>query len=188
VFKYLFLLALLMLQTACVTQPQHIVGADAAHSVNELTRWQANGRIGIVTPQQSGSGGFVWQQDQQSSQIQLRGPVGVGSLSVSVDGSLLRLLASDGTYYDADIAVQQMQDQLGADLPIVQLRYWIMGMAAPGEHQWSDDQQNELEQQGWHISYQQWTQRHALRLPIKLVLTRNEVRIVLVIQTWSISA
>ena len=181
-------MALVVLQTACVSQPQHIVGASTVRSVHELTRWQASGRIGVSTSERSGSGGFVWQQDQQTSQIQLRGPVGVGSLSVSVEGSMLRLLASDGAAYDAEIAVQQMQDQLGADLPVAQLRFWLMGVAAPGDHQWRDAEKNELEQEGWQISYQQWTQRHELRLPIKLVLMRDEVRIVLVVQTWSLFA
>lgn len=182
-------MVLLVLQSACVSQPERIVGTSTAHSVNELTRWQASGRIGISTPERSGSGGFIWQQDQRNSQIQLRGPVGTGSLSVLIEeGSLLRLLASDGTAYDAEIAVQQLQDQLGADLPVAQLRFWLMGIAAPGDHQWHDADKNELEQAGWQISYQQWTQRHDLRLPIKLVLMRDEVRIVLVVQTWSLSA
>ena len=179
---------LVMVQAACVTQPKHIIGADAVHSAKELTRWQANGRIGISTPAQSGSGGFVWQQDRQISEIQLRGPVGVGSLSVSIEDSLLRLLASDGTYYDADIAMQQMQEKLGTELPVTQLRFWLMGIPAPGIHQWQDVEQNQLEQDGWQISYQQWTQRADLRLPLRLVLTRDEVRIVLVIQTWQLSA
>lgn len=179
---------LVVLQSACVSQPQHIVGTSTARSVNELTRWHASGRIGVSMPERSGSGGFIWQQDQQTSHIQLRGPVGVGSLSVSVEGSLLRLLASDGAAYDAELAVQQMQDQLGVALPVAQLRFWLMGVPAPGEHQWRDAEKNELEQEGWQISYQQWTQRHELRLPIKLVLMRDEVRIVVVVQTWSLFA
>ena len=179
---------LVMMQAACVTQPQHIVGAASIRSAKELARWQANGRMGISTPEQSGSGGFVWEQDHQTSQIQLRGPVGVGSLSVSIEGALLRLVARDGTYYDADVAIQQMQNQLGTELPVTQLRFWLIGMPAPGIHQWQDVEQNQLEQDGWQISYQQWAQRADLRLPLRLVLTRDEVRIVLVIQTWRLSA
>ena len=45
-------------------------------------------------------------------------------------------------------------------VPAGNLRYWMLGVAAPGEHRWHE--QNEagvvtLEQDGWRIDYQRYS-------------------------------
>lgn len=185
--KLLVLIVLAVLQSACMTQPQHITGSTAAHTTAELKQWQASGRIGITAIDQSGSGGFTWEQNEAVSQIQLRGPVGVGSLAVSVDGSGLSLLSSEGTSYSESDALLVMQEKLGVVLPVTQLRYWLLGTAAPSTYRWLDATHQLLEQDGWLITYQQWTERNQLSLPIRLILQQGAVRIVVVIQAWNLS-
>ncbi|MGC3982050.1 MAG: lipoprotein insertase outer membrane protein LolB [Steroidobacteraceae bacterium] len=178
----------LLLLSACVTQTPRISGGSTARSVSELRDWTATGRIGVSSPEQSGSGGFTWTQQASASKVQLRGPVGVGSLVITSDGKNLSIQSSDGTQYDADAALAELQARLGAAIPVQQLRYWILGIAAPGAASNADASGNVLQQAGWRIEYGDWLQRDGLRLPAKLTLTREQLRIVMVVQSWQLES
>ncbi len=178
---------LLMLNAACVTQPQRIVGASVARDAGELQAWTASGRIGVSGVEQSGSGSFTWNQQADISDVQVRGPVGIGSLLIRMQGQGVTVQASNGAQYDADAAMSELALRLGAPVPVAQLRYWVRGLAAPGAHQWSEPG-TALEQQGWQIRYSDWSQRDALRLPGRVVLNREQVRIVIVVQEWRLTA
>lgn len=188
--KLLVLSSAITLLAACMTQPQPqiITGVSNARSAYTLHRWQARGRIGINAAQQSGSGGFTWAQQAELSEVQLRGPVGIGAFSLSLDGSVLTIRGSDGAYYDADAALDELQLRLGTPLPVASLRYWLLGLAAPGEPRWLDDQHNQLEQDGWQVTYEVWTTRGELRLPVRLALTRADARIRIVVQSWNLDS
>lgn len=185
--RWLLLLSVLAFNAACVTQPQRITGASTARDATELHDWTAGGRIGVTGVEQGGSGGFIWIQQHDVSNLQLRGPVGVGSLAIHLQGKQLSMQASDGTQYDADRALAELEARLGAAVPITQLRYWLLGLAAPGEHRWSEAS-DVLEQDGWRINYSDWLQRDALRLPGKVTLSRETLRIVIVVQAWRLEA
>ena len=186
--KVLLLLSMAVMSTACVTSSQRITGNSNAHAVSELRDWQARGRVGVSTEVQSGSGGFSWQQTAGVSEIQIHGPVGVGALSLLLDESGVKLLGSDGTYLNADAALLEMQSDLGASLPITLLRYWMLGVEAPGEYHWLSPARNLLEQAGWQISYEEWVRRGELRLPARIQLVNGTTRILLVVQSWNLSA
>ncbi len=176
-----------LLTGACVTPPQRITGIVHGAGAGELQAWTASGRMGVSGVAQSGSGSFTWSQQADTSDVLLRGPVGVGSLIINVQGQRLTLQASDGTQYDADQALSELESRLGAPVPVTKLRYWVLGLAAPGAHQWSDPGTT-LQQDGWQIHYSDWLQRDALRLPGKVILNREQVRIVIVVQEWRLAA
>lgn len=186
--KLLLLSSAITLLAACMTQPQLITGVSNTRTADALHSWQARGRIGINAAQQSGSGGFTWAQQAALSEVQLRGPVGIGAFSLSLDGSALTIRGSDGTQYDADAALHELQLRLGTPLPVASLRYWLLGLAAPGEPRWLDDQHNQLEQDGWQVTYEAWATRGELRLPVRLSLTRADARIRIVVQSWNLDS
>lgn len=185
--RWALLICLVTLSAACVTQPQRIAGVSGAREAAELRDWTASGRMGVSGVEQSGSGGFTWTQQADTSDVQVRGPVGVGSLAIRMQGQRLSLQASDGTQYDAAQALSELELRLGAPVPVAQLRYWVLGLAAPGAHHWSEPGAA-LEQDGWQIHYSNWLQRAALRLPGKVILDREQVRIVIVVQEWRLAA
>lgn len=186
--RCLCLLCLALLNAACVTQPQRISGSSTAQQASELRGWVATGKIGVSGIEQSGSGGFTWTQLAERAQVQVRGPVGIGALEITMVDAQLHMQASDGTQYDADQVLAELEARLGVAVPVAQLRYWLLGVPGPGEHRWLDADNNELEQDGWHIGYVEWSQRGALRLPAKLILTRDQLRIVMVVQSWRLNS
>lgn len=179
-----YVLTLALLVAACVTQPQRISGNSSAHNAGELRDWSASGKIGVSGVEQSGSGSFTWQQQTEQSKLSVRGPVGTGAMQITLDGAHLSMQSSDGAQYDAEQVLAELQTRLGVAVPVNQLRYWLLGVAGPGAHQWLDANNSVLEQDGWHIVYGEWLQRGALRVPAKLTLTREQLRIVMVVQNW----
>jgi outer membrane lipoprotein LolB len=181
------LLILALLTAACVTQSQKITGNSAAHDATALRIWSASGKIGVSGIEQSGSGSFTWQQQADVSKLQVRGPVGTGSLHITLNGEHLSMQSSDGAQYDAEQVLAELETRLGVAVPVNQLRYWLLGVPGPGESHWLEAD-HVLEQDGWHIVYGEWLQRGELRVPAKLTLTREQLRIVMVVQGWQLDS
>jgi|GEM_PF-2224774 len=184
--RLLLVMMLAILSAACVTQ-QRVTGDSAARNVGELHNWSANGKIGVSGIEQSGSGSFTWQQQSDVSKLLVRGPVGVGSMQIMLNGTQLSMQSSDGAQYNAEQVLNQLETRLGVPLPVNQLRYWLLGVPGPGKFQWSEANAV-LEQDGWRIAYGEWQQHGELRVPIKLTLTREQLRIVMVVQSWQLGS
>lgn len=180
--------ALAAMLTSCATRPPP---ASVPVALEELAHWQARGRIGISGPEGGGSGSFLWQQQDDRADVQIRGPVGVGSVRLQVAGAPgnpeLRLQTGDGVMLEAQAAWSELEARLGATLPAANLRYWLLGLAAPGAHRWSEpgaDGEISLEQQGWRIDYQRYSNQFGARLPVRLLATSGAARVRIVVDRW----
>jgi outer membrane lipoprotein LolB len=156
----------------------------------DLDRWQASGRIGVSGPESGGSGSFSWAQRGSRADIQIRGPVGVGSVLIELRGDgpkpNLLLRTGDGQTLEAAAAWRELETRLGASVPAGQLRYWMLGLAAPGEHRWIEagDGAASLEQDGWRIDYQRFSTEPGARVPVRLQATSGDARVRIVVDRW----
>jgi outer membrane lipoprotein LolB len=162
-------------------------------SIESLDHWQARGRIGISGTEGGGSGTFEWQQQADVAKVQIRGPVGIGSVQLQVQGDAanpqLQLKTGDGATLESDAAWSELEARLGANLPAGNLRYWLLGLAAPGEHEWSaanDAGETSLQQQGWRIDYQRYSNEFGAKLPSRLRATSGSARVRIVIDRWQL--
>jgi outer membrane lipoprotein LolB len=179
------------LLAGCATPPKRAPGAPIA--LEQLDRWQARGRIGVSGPDGGGSGSFEWQQRADAASVQIRGPVGIGSVRLEVSGDAehpdLRLQAGDGATLESDAAWSELETRLGASLPAGNLRFWLLGLAAPGAHEWqppADDGSVTLEQQGWRIDYQRYSEDAGAKLPTRLRATSGDARVRIVVDRWQL--
>lgn len=159
--------------------------------LSTLDRWQARGRIGVSGPESGGSGSFDWEQRGDRADVQIRGPVGVGSVRLQLRGSSARpaltLQTSDGQSLESEAAWAELEARLGAYIPAGNLRYWMLGLAAPGEHQWHEPigaGVTTLEQDGWRIDYQRFSADAGARVPVKLRATSGDARVRIVVDRW----
>lgn len=179
------------LMSGCATvAPRHT--APLPDNLAELEAWQARGRIGVTGGSGGGSGSFDWQQSGDRAEVQLRGPVGIGSLHMRVSGSAsapeLELETGDGKL-ESQAAWDALEARLGAILPAGHLRFWMLGIAAPGEHRWLEpgaDGVVTLEQSGWRIDYQRYSDDAGAHVPVRIRASSGTTQVRIVVDRWQL--
>jgi outer membrane lipoprotein LolB len=180
------MLLLLFSLTACVSAPPRIEGSSQGIELSKLQSWHANGRIGVSAAQTGGSGSFNWAQQGMQSVVQLSGPVGIGSVQLRLNGDAVEVATGDGQTYQAQAALDELEARLGAVIPPAKLRYWLMGLAAPGEYRWLDENKSLLEQDGWHIEYGEFLNQDGVRLPSKITASSGTTRVRILVERWQL--
>jgi len=181
------ILLLVMAGCASVPRPAAPLPTDLA----DLDRWQARGRLGVSGTERSGSGSFDWQQRGRRAEVRIRGPLGLGSVHLQLVGDAarprLKLETGDGRVLQSQAAWDELEARLGEDVPAGNLRYWMLGLAAPGEHRWHDGEGTGdavLEQDGWRIDYQRYSSEAGARVPVKMRASNGQAQVRIVVDQW----
>jgi outer membrane lipoprotein LolB len=178
------ILILAAVLSGCATAPKQSV---PVRELGAIQHWQASGRMAVSGAESGGSGSFNWKQMGEAATVQLRGPVGVGSLRLQIDDRNLRIETGEQVL-EADAAQDELLARLGARVPTQALRYWLLGLPAPGDHAWVTTGANAtLEQNAWRIDYQQYGITDGVRLPTKLVATSGAAKVRIVIDRWRLN-
>lgn len=177
----------------CATAPQPRPAGPI--DISQLSEWHARGRIGVSGGPSGGSGSFDWQQSGDRADVQIRGPVGIGSIRLRVQGDAespdVELETSDGVTVASQAAWDELEARLGAPVPAGNLRFWMLGLAAPGAHQWHEPDAEgvtALDQAGWRIEYQQYSSDAGARVPVRMRASSGEARVRIVVDRWSLGA
>ena len=188
---------LLLLLTACVPQAVRLkgdVGLLKAQSAREQAlahadHWSLQGRLGISNGKDGGSGSFSWNQDGDRYEFTLRGPAISGMnfrLSGGPDGALLEGV-QNGPLRGPD-AEALMRKALGWEVPLRDLRAWVLGVRAdsgPAELSFGENRlPSLLQQDGWVVDYREWDESHQPPLPTKLFAARPPYQVKLSIESW----
>lgn len=164
----------------CATSPR----TDGTRAPQDSENWLASGRMAVSGARDGGSGSFIWRQQRGDSTVQLRGPVGIGSLKLSIGEYGLRIDTGD-RILEAEAAQAELSARLGAEVPVQSLRYWLRGEPAPGDHVWTrNDNATVLEQQTWRIEYQKFDDSFGMPLPSRFVATNGPAKVRIVIDRW----
>lgn len=185
---------LCLLAAGCATAPRGPASGTAIPAdLKDLELWQARGRLGVSGAENGGSGSFEWRQRGDVSDVDIRGPIGIGGVHLEMRGSgstpNLTLQTSDGLKLESDDAWQELQRRLGTSVPAGNLRYWMLGIAAPGEHQWHEENENgitTLEQGGWRIDYQRYSAEPGARVPMRITASSGDARVKIVVDRWQL--
>ncbi len=153
-----------------------------------LNEWSASGRMAVAAGNDGGSGSFDWTQDDTTSRLDLRGPLGAGAVRLLVTPDMLSLADGSGRVLDAGVARADLQARLGADLPWGHLRYWLLGVPAPDVEATVLDQDTApwriIEQAGWRLAYDSFDVVGGMSLPRRLTAERGAVRVRVIIDSW----
>lgn len=193
-FRYLGIFALLsLLLTACSRfqpQPPPVVTPPQPQSLLQKRFWQAEGKIALSVKDYRENGNFDWQNQGVNYAIRFYGPMGLGAVTLNKEGKTVTFTsAKDGTH-SAESAEELMQRLAGWQVPISQLVHWIKGIPAPGPIESRQDDANgqllQLKQLGWTIDYSGYSQINGWMLPGKLIATRDQVKVIMVMKTWQL--
>lgn len=186
---------LLSLLIACTSMPPPAVENSSwvvhRDQLQQLDSWQLRGRVNVRYDEESHTPRIQWQQQQQDYNIRLWGTFNAGN--TTIDGSPgFVTMETDGNVLTASSPEDLILEQLGYELPVSYLEYWIKGLPAPtSSAELSFNALNQLSrmyQDGWTISYTDLRQYGAITLPRRVEVTRprNDIRLRFVGLVWTI--
>lgn len=119
-----------------VQSPAHV-----SQQVEAENQFNLQGKIGVRTPQQSGSAFFTWVQQQQQFDIELSGILGVGKTQISGQpGQVTLNSAKTGLIY-AESPEELLERATGWQAPITHLIDWVQARPATVDAQIQKDSQ-----------------------------------------------
>jgi outer membrane lipoprotein LolB len=146
--------------------------------------WRLDGRAAAALGQQGWQASLNWQQNGASSDLHLAGPLGVGATHIKVTPQGLSLNGAP----PSTAVVTQLETKLGFELPLDNLRYWLLGIPDPGVPfdltRNGQDRALKLSQAGWTIDYDEYMPANGDVLPKRLVLNRSDARVKIAIDHW----
>ncbi|MCP9340628.1 lipoprotein insertase outer membrane protein LolB [Stutzerimonas xanthomarina] len=156
--------------------------------VSEVDGWQISGKIGIQAPQDSGSGTLFWLQRQNYFDIRLSGPLGRGATRLTGRPDAVMLEVAGQGRFEADSPEALVESQLGWQLPVSHLLYWVRGLPAPDSRSRIALDPNgrlaSLQQDGWDVQYLSYTEEDGYPLPNRIKLAGRDLKITLVVKDW----
>ena len=185
--RLLLLLAACAALSACVTPRAALAPAPWDRRIIELQRagrWQLDGRAAVAVGTQGWQASLNWRQRGPEAELHLAGPLGVGALVIKKTPDGLSLNGAP----PSDQVLAQLQDRLGFELPLDDLRYWLVGTPNPGAsaelERNEQDRAKQVTQDGWTVGYDKYMPVNGDWLPARLVLSRAGVRVRIVVDHW----
>lgn len=156
-------------------------------SIEALHSWAAEGKIGIRTGDEYNPASFQWKQDKERYQLNFQGPLGQGNAGISGNQFSATLEIPGEPLLEAASPEELLALRLGWEIPVREARYWIRGLPSPKsdfDATFSEQKLAILKQQGWNISYPRYIESENLSLPGKVVMTRDDLKLTVVIKKW----
>lgn len=199
ILRLSILLLVLLLASGCahrsLTPPQDVL--EHQRQVQAIGDWTLTGKLGIRTPEDSGSASLKWAQKIANYQINLSGPLGQKSMIITGTPDKVRLEQTGEPAQEAKTAEALIKKSVGWTLPVAQLAYWVRGVPAP-KLRITHLQQNQnglidqLIQGDWNITYSNYRDQDfngtTLPLPGKITAEYKDVRLILVIRDWKLGS
>jgi len=185
-----------LLLAACAPVPVR-KPADAAALAAQAAReqqlagvdqWTLEGHLGVSDGRDGGSGSLTWTQAGGRYDFELRAPITGKSfrLSGGPEGALLEGL--DGGPLRGPDAEALMRKALGWEVPLDELRAWVLGLRAagsPAELRFGEHQlPSLLQQDGWTVDYRAWDMQRQPPLPQKVFASQPPYKVKLSIDRF----
>jgi len=196
-FSLYLVLSWLLLMSACAVRGPVDGGVRLVEwerhqaALLALKDWGFDGRVVIDDGGDSVRMALRWSQQSRQFDIRLMSFFGQqqARLQGLIDGAV-SLSRPNKVVQQADNVVSLMQRELGWDLPVDGLRFWVLGTLVPDvEGDWTIDSQGRLEwleQNGWRVEFAAYQRVAGLSMPRKIRLYHEGLRARLVLDQWQI--
>ena len=115
-------------------------------------------------------------------------PLGFGAAHIELSADNLSVTTSKGVTLTHAAASEELAATLGFEPPLRSLRYWVLGASDPefAAQESIDDQQRltHLEQDGWRVDCEDYALVGQQWLPRRLTVTRQALRLKLIVNSW----
>jgi outer membrane lipoprotein LolB len=157
-------------------------------ALEKFSRYNLTGRVAVAAKGQGFTASLRYAQQPRRSDLSLDGPLGIGGLRVELEDEDLRIFTSRGEQLDGVAARAELEHRLGFALPLAELRWWLLGIPAPGAAELEQDaatgEIHAFAQNGWNVSIAERTPDLGFSLPRRLTAEREGARLKLLVETW----
>ena len=190
------ILVLLLLVSGCATitpppsAPPANTSANQKHlaTLSNIKAFALKGRLGMVTQKQGFSGGIDWQHQISNDNIDVFSPVGGKIANIAKNPNGVTLTDQKGHSVSAQDAESLTETTLGFRLPLTGLSDWVIGRPSASKIDaayWDETGRlTALKQDGWDISYENYTMQNGVDLPSKILLKSAKVNLKLLVEKW----
>ena len=193
-YKRIIMALLMLILSACQTVPKDDLEVfnhndfekHYQQRLNEST-WSLKGVFSFSNEDEDVQGKVFWDQASDNAKIKLLGPLGAGSVKLSLRPGVASMQQGKKTF-TAPSADELMLQVLGWKMPLDSINYWLYGLAAPEQgaryRLGEKGEVIELKQSGWLIRFKQYRQVEgfSMLMPRKIfashVKTKTDVRLV----------
>lgn len=193
-----FLLAIVLLPACSSTRPVKLGESERARiyqvksdQLAILGAWKMEGRLAVSNESDGGSGQFRWNKNASDNRMDFHGTLGRGAWKLEADEQGAELTLADGTVHRAYSIDQLVRQQVGWEIPVENLSWWVRGLATPGHFRKRviDGEGNisKLLQDGWAIEYDRYRVFGDISMPVKLTAYQGDWRVKLVIRSWDLT-
>jgi outer membrane lipoprotein LolB len=166
--------------------------AEAKQSLYALKAWRMEGRIGVQTSEDAWQANLFWDHDAAQDRLRVSGPLSQGMVSIIVQKDLIYINEGNGVTELSRNPDAKLRERLGFAVPLSSLRYWMLGIPAPGlpydPIREGDDSPSGFRQSGWAIRVERFINVGSRTLPQKMLVEGSGVRLKIVTDNWEIGA
>ncbi|MGZ4997460.1 MAG: lipoprotein insertase outer membrane protein LolB [Methylobacter sp.] len=149
----------------------------------ELEHWSFEGRLALTGQNDSWSANISWEHSPESEQIRLSGPLGQGTVVISLTGNAVTIDRGSGDVQSSTQPEEFINQQLGMFVPVRSLRYWVIGLPEPSRSY--KDIGVGFNQSGWLSEYKQMQLvNNDGAMPHKMTVMNNRVKLKFIIDRW----
>jgi outer membrane lipoprotein LolB len=187
-------MAVLALLAGCRTAPppSPVIqgpGADAPWgeqlaALRKVDAYSLNGRVAVAAKGQGFSASLRYHQLPQRADLALDGPMGIGGMRMQFDDRDLSVTNSRGDTVDGMAARAEIESRLGFELPLTELRWWLLGLPTPATANAEDGEIHEFSESGWHVKIDSRMPALGFSLPQRLTVEREGARLKLLVEQW----
>lgn len=191
-------LAVSLLLSACSSAPT--VPTDAAERSRlyqakaellvQVKAWLLEGRLAVDNGKDGGSGNFRWSRKAAGSRMDFHGALGRGAWTLEATKQRAEITLADGSTHSAGTVEELVRREVGWQIPVDSLEWWVRGLAVPGKFRTRvldlNGNLSELQQNGWTIRFDRYRQYGGISLPTRLTAEQAEWKVKLAIRSWEL--
>ena len=165
-------------------QPLETYRLDVMQHLQQQKSWSFEGRLALVNDKESVSVSILWRHVDGKDDIELVGPLAQGRVKVFVAPT--QVIVDDGESRNVfhGAADDVVSEQLGVDMPVSALRFWVLGVSDP--EQSFVEQPGGFFQAGWLVRYREMQKVNAEILPKKMTAEKDKARMKLIVDQWEL--
>jgi outer membrane lipoprotein LolB len=154
-----------------------------------LDQFEFRGRVGVKAGDDGFNGKLRWSQDKSQFQATLSGPLGIGTVRIDGDDALVKVTDNDGRITVLHEVEPDLYARYGWTIPVQSLRYWALGIPAPGAAADTEFAENgdlqTLRQRGWTVEFSRYRIAGGGQpMPGRLTAQNADTSVRLVIDEW----